>query len=236
MKTTLSERLKLAMREAGYTQASLAEQAGMTQAGVQKLTSGKARSSTRIIEIASALKINVEWLANGHGDMKCINNYSGSSSHGHEQQSEAELSCALLVGYEEVEVPFLKDIELATAGGIYNAIDEAGLKVRLAKSTLLRAGAQQDSVLCFPLMDGGSMEPAIPVGSTVAINLLDTKIIDGKVYAINQNGWKRLKVLYRTGPNSLSIRSYNSSKFADETADLDSVEILGRAFWCAAEL
>ncbi|MGL5366366.1 MAG: helix-turn-helix domain-containing protein, partial [Plesiomonas shigelloides] len=33
------------MRDAGYTQAALADKAGMTQAGIQKLTSGKAKTS-----------------------------------------------------------------------------------------------------------------------------------------------------------------------------------------------
>ncbi len=77
------------------------------------------------------------------------------------------------------------------------------------------------------------MEPFIPDGATVAINTLDKRIVDGKVYAINQDGWKRLKLLYRTGPDKLSIRSFNSEEHPPEEVELSNVEVIGRMFWSA---
>lgn len=130
----------------------------------------------------------------------------------------------------EVEVPFLKDIELACGDGSYGDEDYNGFMLRFSKATLKRVGAQKGSVLCFPA-HGNSMEPLIPEGTTVAINLLDKKIVDGKVYAINQDGWKRLKALHRSGPNKVIIRSFNSAEYDDEEADIDQVEIIGRMFW-----
>lgn len=70
MKTTLSERIKLAMEEGGFTQASLAESAGLSQPSVWKITSGKTKSSTKIVELARALRVRPEWLATGKGDMR----------------------------------------------------------------------------------------------------------------------------------------------------------------------
>lgn len=70
MNTTLSERIKLAMDEGGFTQASLAEAAGLSQPSVWKITSGKSKSSTKIVELARALKVRPEWLATGRGEMK----------------------------------------------------------------------------------------------------------------------------------------------------------------------
>ncbi|WP_130054858.1 S24 family peptidase [Serratia marcescens] len=131
---------------------------------------------------------------------------------------------------DEVEVPFLKDIELACGDGSYGDEDYNGFMLRFSKATLKRVGAQKGSVLCFPA-HGNSMEPLIPEGTTVAINLLDKKIVDGKVYAINQDGWKRLKALHRSGPNKVIIRSFNSAEYDDEEADIDQVEIIGRMFW-----
>ena len=75
------------------------------------------------------------------------------------------------------------------------------------------------------------MEPMIPEGTTVAINTNDKKIVDGKVYAISQDGWKRLKCIYRVSPTRIVIRSFNSEEYPDEEADIESVEILGRMFW-----
>lgn len=75
------------------------------------------------------------------------------------------------------------------------------------------------------------MEPYIPHGTTVAINTNDKKIVDGKIYAINENGWKRIKVLRRSSPNMLNISSFNSEEYDPEEKPVDSVEIIGRLFW-----
>jgi phage repressor protein C with HTH and peptisase S24 domain len=233
MNMTLSERLKIAMREAGYTQAALAERAGMTQAGVQKLTSGKARSSTKIIDIANVLGVDAGWLANGEGQMKTKPSRHDSLPGEGDWGGVSSWDSTTPLDDDEVEVPFLSDIELACGDGSCIDEDYNGFKLRFSKSTLRRVGASGDSVICFPVR-GNSMEPAIPDGATVAINISDKKIIDGKVFAINQDGWKRLKILYRAGPNRLSIRSFNRAEFPDEEAELDGVEIIGRMFWSAS--
>lgn len=66
---SLSERLKLSMKNSGFTQASLAEAVGMAQSSVWKLVSGEASSSRRLVDIASVLGVDAEWLQNG-GDPK----------------------------------------------------------------------------------------------------------------------------------------------------------------------
>ncbi|WP_234300465.1 XRE family transcriptional regulator [Rahnella aceris] len=70
MKMTLADRLRKAMDEAGLTQASLAEKCGISQASIQKLVSGKAKSTTYIVEISEALSVNAKWLAQGEGLMR----------------------------------------------------------------------------------------------------------------------------------------------------------------------
>ena len=79
--------------------------------------------------------------------------------------------------------------------------------------------------------NGDSMEPVIPDGTTVAINTEDKKIVDGKIYAITEDGWKRVKMLYRTGPDTVSVRSFNSVEHPAEDKPLNKIEIIGRVFW-----
>ncbi len=67
---TLAQRLKIAMDAEGLTQKALAERIGVSQAAIQKLTSGKAAGSTRLVEISKALQVNPEWLSVGHGQMR----------------------------------------------------------------------------------------------------------------------------------------------------------------------
>jgi len=64
---TLAERLRMAMKKTGLTQAKLADAAGMTQPSIWKLLNGKALSSTKLIEIAKVLRVRPEWLSEGKG-------------------------------------------------------------------------------------------------------------------------------------------------------------------------
>ena len=68
MKTTLAQRLKLARKHANLSQKELGDAIGVSQAAIQKIESGSAQTSTKLIEIAGALSVPVEWLAYGDGD------------------------------------------------------------------------------------------------------------------------------------------------------------------------
>ncbi|ORJ47998.1 hypothetical protein B2M27_23235 [Kluyvera intermedia] len=70
MKTTLAERLKEARNAQGLTQKALGELIGVSQAAIQKIETGKAGQTTKLIDIARALKVRPEWLGSGLGAMK----------------------------------------------------------------------------------------------------------------------------------------------------------------------
>ena len=69
MKTTLAERLKKARSKRGLTQKALGELVGISQAAIQKIETGKANQTTKLVEIASALEVHPEWLSSGEGVM-----------------------------------------------------------------------------------------------------------------------------------------------------------------------
>ncbi|HDB9894038.1 TPA: helix-turn-helix transcriptional regulator [Escherichia coli] len=69
MKTTLSERLKEARLARGLTQKALGDLVGVSQAAIQKIETGKANQTTKIVEIANALGVRAEWLSSGVGNM-----------------------------------------------------------------------------------------------------------------------------------------------------------------------
>ncbi|KNZ82604.1 helix-turn-helix transcriptional regulator [Morganella morganii] len=68
MKTTLAQRLKQARKRAGLSQKELGEAIGVSQAAIQKIESGSAQTSTKLIEIAKVLSVPAEWLSSGAGD------------------------------------------------------------------------------------------------------------------------------------------------------------------------
>ncbi|MGA8121295.1 helix-turn-helix domain-containing protein [Rouxiella badensis] len=71
MKTTLSERLKIAMDLHGkrMSQGTLAKLSGISQPTVNRLLTGKVSGSGHLIQIANALDVDAEWLATGKGEM-----------------------------------------------------------------------------------------------------------------------------------------------------------------------
>lgn len=242
---TLAERLNYAMRKARMSQGALSNAVGVSQPSIWKLASGKTDSSRKLVQIAHVLGVRPEWLASGEGAVYASENLEMfDSDESQEEPNKHQCSETGNPGAvstwdggtpldnDEVEVPFLKDIELACGDGSYSEGDYNGYKLRFAKATLRRVGANSDGtgVLCFPAR-GNSMEPFIPDGTTVAVNTNDKRVVDGKIYAINQDGWKRLKLLYRTGANAITIRSFNAQEFPDEVVGLSDIEVLGRVFW-----
>lgn len=223
---SISERVKNKRILLGLTQTELAETVGTTQQSIEQLESGKTKRPRFLPELAAALKCSVSWLVTGEEDKNDAlppeNEWGGIKSWDNKTPLD----------YDEVEVPFYKDIEFACGTGGSIDVDYNGFKLRFAKSTLRKIGAPTDgsTIICFPA-SGDSMEPVIPDGSAIAIDVSNKKIIDGKVYAIDQDGLKRLKMLYRKPGGKLIIRSYNREEYDDEEADENSVMIIGRMFW-----
>ncbi|UDQ81876.1 helix-turn-helix domain-containing protein [Erwinia rhapontici] len=60
----------MAMTMMGMTQGALAKASGVSQPTIWRLTKGEAEGSRKLVDIARALDINVEWLANGAGEMR----------------------------------------------------------------------------------------------------------------------------------------------------------------------
>ena len=181
-----------------------------------------------MVELSRALSVRPEWLSAGSGPMRHEDNIPSEKDWGKIDSWDKNTP----LPEDEVEIPFLRDIEFACGDGRVSDEDYNGFKLRFSKATLRKVGANTDGsgVLCFPAR-GNSMEPNIPDGTTVAVNTKDKKIVDGKMYAINEDGWKRIKLLCRTGPEMISIRSYNSAEYPSEDKNLGDIEIIGRVFW-----
>lgn len=67
---SLADRLTLAMRIKGVSQATLGEGVGVSQTTIWKLMNGKTSSNRKLYEIADYLKINLNWLVSGDGEME----------------------------------------------------------------------------------------------------------------------------------------------------------------------
>ncbi|HCQ6509547.1 TPA: helix-turn-helix transcriptional regulator [Klebsiella pneumoniae] len=81
MKTTLAERLREARKAAGMTQKTLGDAVGVSQAAIQKIETGRAAQTTKLLDIAKALRVRPEWLSSGTGDMRADGEDDKKPSH-----------------------------------------------------------------------------------------------------------------------------------------------------------
>jgi phage repressor protein C with HTH and peptisase S24 domain len=81
------------------------------------------------------------------------------------------------------------------------------------------------------------MVPFIQEGDVVLVNLGEkdpTMIVDGKTYAIREDGTVKIKRLIRQGRKIL-IRSQDNANYPDYEAD-DDFSLIGRVIWVSHEV
>lgn len=195
-----------------------------------------------IYKLAEHFKSNWQWLAHGIGDMNqpqetkaMIDGLMPLLANNYHQMKTWDGSTP--IDDDETEIDFYKNVEGSAGRG---QIAEEGptyspYKLRFSKSTLRRMNVQPENANCITV-HGNSMEPQLPDGSTVGINLGDNAVRDGKLYAINHDGLVRIKVLYNLPGGGLRLHSYNSEEHPDEKYSLDeikeqNIQIIGRVFW-----
>lgn len=139
------------------------------------------------------------------------------------------------LGFDEIEVPYFADVELAAGNGYTNVLEHASQQLRFNVSTFNHAGVNGAHVACCRV-NGDSMEPVLPDGAIVAVDTSATQIRDGKMYAINHAGLLRVKYLYRLPYSGLRIRSANPDH-PDEDLSAEmamDVKVIGKVFWFSA--
>ena len=230
---TLKDRLEELMAEHGLTtQQQLADFAGVSKGLVGQWFNGSTGLGAKpLLAFGKKTRFSTQWLADGTGEK-----YQSDST-GKPIESNATAFAVVETWQDgtplndaECEVPFLKEVRLAAGSGSFEASDFNGYKLRFHESSLRRKGINPKDVVCVSA-DGNSMEPVFPDGATLGVDTSQKHIKDGKIYAINHDGWLRTKILYRLPGNRIRIHSYNEEEHPDEEVDAADIQIIGRVFW-----
>lgn len=209
---TLGDRLKVAIKEKGTTQAALQAEMGWGDGNsrVGNYASDKREPSLADIEqLAKALGVSKEWLAFNSGDMR------GMPS-------------------DESVIPFHHDMRASAGPGAYNdaGVSDKGLKFQ--NWSLARRRLQAENMHAW-VVSGTSMAPYIPDRSTIVFDVSDRVIKDGSIYVINWGGETFVKRLYRELDGRVRVVSDNSSDPTnrDRLTDLeaDGFIVEGRVRW-----
>lgn len=138
---------------------------------------------------------------------------------------------------DEVEVPFLKEVQLSAGSGRTAIQESSTAKLRFGKYTLRRHNVQPEQAVCVPIT-GNSMEPVLRNGATVGVDRGKTGVVDGDLYALAHAGQLRVKQLYRLPGGGIRLRSFNRDEHPDEEYSPEEMQrhdirIIGRVFWGA---
>ncbi len=228
----LKDRLKQARKARKMSQVKLSEASGLDQTTISNLETGKVLSTSKLVQIAHALRVDAHWLATGSGTME-------PRSLSRHPESNAELvDMEVVEGDEplrpdEVWLPLLREVEFAAGDGATQVIENHGAQERFSLPRLARAGVQPQNA-ALASVRGDSMAPTITDGATIGIDKGCRTITDGSVYALDHGGMLRIKKLYRMPLSRMRVVSENSDEYPEEVyslADPDAPRIIGRVFW-----
>lgn len=235
----LALKFKARREELDLTQADVATRVTALLVPPKKLTQqvyaafegGKSQTTKHAMKIAQVLSMPMEALDE---------NWELSSTVA--KQSNAKLIDAPIAVWEdgpplenEVEVPMLKEIEQPEGSGRTEIEEHGTVKLGFSQSSLQAMGVEASNIVCI-IVSGNSMAPVIPDGSLAGVDRGKTAVKDGDIFAINQNGQLRVKILYRLPGGGLRMRSFNRDEHPDEEYPEDQIQtggivILGRIFW-----
>lgn len=220
-------------RELVLTHERIAAIAGWeTQSAVsQYLNAGIPLNLSALMKFASILQVNPHEISPTLAQQI---HYSG--------ELEAQMSGLGIEAFDQSEplndddyvtLPALST-ELAAGDGAASD-NEFGVKhLKFTREYLRSKGVDPQNARVVDIM-GSSHSPVLEPGDAVAVDLANTRIIDGDMYAFRDIDMLRVKLLYRRPGGGLLLRSYNRAEYPDEelTGDQvrDRIEIKGRVFW-----
>lgn len=215
--------------KAGLSKADFAEQCGTSASTISQILGDKAGRNLGD-DLARKIEKN---LGLKHGWLDLQHNETPINSVSHEAQIIGDIipwDSRTPLYDDEVEIPFLKEIKISAGSGCLFQEDHNGYKLRFSKSTLRRLNVQPENAVCVEVL-GNSMEPVLPDGSTVGVDVGNKIIKDGKMYAIDYGDLLRVKVLYLMPKGKIRIRSYNQDEYDDEECDAAEITVIGKVFW-----
>lgn len=218
---TLSERIAWLMQHFNVSQTELAKIAKISQPSVANWINGrtqKIRSEPALL-ICSRLKVKPTWLISGIGDPIA----------GGEPVSEFDRE-----NFNEDDDRFvpIKSLKIRCSAGAgqeptyEDVTDENALCYK--RSWLQKNGFKAEKLVRLDV-HGDSMEPTLYDGDHITVNLADTFIRSGHVYAFTYAGEYRVKRLERLMDGTVVVKSDNLDYREEEISGGDEMfRVIGR--------
>ena len=221
---SLKESLKESRRKAKKTQAEIAEAVGITQPAYQALESGKNQKSSYLPMIANILGVDPLWLTTGS---------SPDSFELSEISDPVIVTNDLKNQFVWIDV-FEASFSCGTGESIEFHFDAINGKIPFPPAFLKERNVTEQTMKIIKAK-GDSMADFIKDGDMVGINLAQTDVIDGEIYAVYLAGEGMIKQIFKEADGSLILHSLNE-KYRDKLVTEENgknFRVIGRQIWRA---
>lgn len=198
---TLAQRLKVIMDEQGISQNALARMVGVTQPSIKKIIDGDTLEPKKILEIANALGVSVEWLKTGKGEQPSFS--QAVENIDTEEEEKHQLRVEVL------------DVYASAGNGSFLTGDLAGdiCAIEFENEYFMQSFQRaNEKGLAIINVTGDSMEPTLQNGDLLYVDVRKNYYCGDGIYVFSLGDTLYVKRLQLTG-NKLLIHSDN--KFYD---------------------
>jgi phage repressor protein C with HTH and peptisase S24 domain len=221
--SNLGQRLTQARKARLMSQAELARQSRVSQPTISDLEAGTQAGTKKIAELAGALKVDVNWLLTGRGEMEPRGGKRGAGSGADDDK--------------HVYVPRVRGAVLSAGPGKvsweHEELDQAHAFLR---SWMRDKSLSPERCRIIDVI-GDSMSPYLQDGDVVLVSLQHREIKSGEVYALAVGNELRVKRIVRRADGGLEIRSDNPSpQYPTELIEakgIERVKVIGKVMWRA---
>ena len=232
---TWNERLKFAREARGLSAAAFAREVKVSKPTVSDWESGEIKElkGKNLDKACSVLKIRQEWLLHNKGEMDRPRPdlFVANSSRVHDAdplgdypREPSEEDFALIPQYS---------VKGSCGNGHLNGHVEINGGLAFKRDWLIRLGVKpEQSAVIYAC--GESMSPTIGDGYVVLLDLAQTELRNGLIYAFMLDGEVRIKRFFRavTGQWRMASDNANKTLYPDEPLDEPlALSIIGRAVW-----
>lgn len=221
----LKDRLKVARKNAHKSQLEVAEAIGVTQSAYSQLETGRVDSTSHLPAIAKFLGVDSYWLQTGEGTADALNSL---------EMIDPVITTDDLknqfVWIDVVEANF----SCGTGESIEFHFDAVNGKIPFPPSFLKDRNVTEKTMKIIKAK-GDSMADFIKDGDLVGINLQQTDVIDGEIYAVYLAGEGMIKQVFKEADGSLVLHSLND-KYRDKIVTEENgknFKVIGRQIWRA---
>ncbi|MEQ1320903.1 S24 family peptidase [Acinetobacter guillouiae] len=245
--STISDRIIQRMTELKIRQVDLVEATGATKGAVSKWVAGTNIPKAEFLSpLANVLKTSQNWLLTGENEQR-KNNFNMQEfmdKHGLTRKEESSFDV------NEIHEPTVVDYEIEN-GFIWIDVVEANFSCGTGESIEFHFDVingkfpfppsffQKKYVdpKCMRIIKakGDSMSDFIHDGDLVGIDISQTEIIDGEIYAVYFEGEGMIKQIFKEEGGKLSLHSLNPKYRDREVSEINGLnfKVMGRQFWRA---